>query len=216
MPWRVGVALSATAGGGAPMPWTDRTGPSRVRGQISLAAGPRSGVRRPGRATGAAARARLDAWNRSQLPRQALDAALEVGDSELSVDGLLEASDGVGVRSTRRTRRDECYTRVRHERVSLGASPRNAGLLSAGRQSGRAPAPGLTHPVPGLFDRLAPPRCRPRTIQMRGSAATGREGERGASSQLQVTRTAEAPVSWWGRGRAGCDPCSGGPLLRST
>ena len=105
------------------------SGPSRVRGQISLAAAPGSGVRPPGRAPGTAERARLAAGSQGQLPLQALDAALEVGDRELGVDGLLEANNGVGVRSARRTRRDECYTRDRHERVSLGKSPRNADLL---------------------------------------------------------------------------------------
>ena len=85
------------------------------------------------------------------MPTEPPYTAFEVGDSELSVDGLLEASDGIGVRSTRRTPRDECYTRDRHERVSLGKSPRNTDLLLTGQHSERAPVPGLNYPEPGLF-----------------------------------------------------------------
>jgi hypothetical protein len=83
--------------------------------------------------------------------------------------------------------------------------------LLAGRQRERAPAPGLNHPAPGLFDRLTLPRCRSRTIQVRGRAAIGREGERGASSQLPVTRTAEGPRVVAGPRPGGLRSCSGGP-----
>jgi len=55
---------------------------------------------------------RLKRRDRGQLPSQAPDAAFEVGDGELSVDGLLETDAGVGVKNNGRTGRDRCYTRV--------------------------------------------------------------------------------------------------------
>ena len=55
---------------------------------------------------------RLTRRDRSQLPSQPPEAAFEVGDGELSVDGLLETSDGVDVKNNGRTGRDRCYTRV--------------------------------------------------------------------------------------------------------
>ena len=50
--------------------------------------------------------------DRGQLASQAPDAAFEVGDGELSVDGLLETGDGVEVKNNGRTGRDRCYTSV--------------------------------------------------------------------------------------------------------
>ena len=43
-----------------------------------------------------------------QLPSQAANATFEVGDGKLSVDGLLEASDGIDVKNNGRTGRDRC------------------------------------------------------------------------------------------------------------
>jgi hypothetical protein len=94
---------------------------------------------------------RLTRRDRSQLPSQTAEAAFEVGDGELSVDGLLETSDGVDVKNNGRTGRDRCYTRIRHRRVSMGASPWNADLLITGRQGERAPVSGVNNQVPGLF-----------------------------------------------------------------
>jgi len=94
---------------------------------------------------------RLTRRDRSQLPSQPPEAAFEVGDGELSVDGLLETSDGVDVKNNGRTGRDRCYTRIRHRRVSMGASPWNADLLITGRQGERAPVSGVNNQVPGLF-----------------------------------------------------------------
>ena len=81
---------------------------------------------------------RLTRRDRGQLPSQPPEAAFEVGDGELSVDGLLETSDGVDVKNNGRTGRDRCYTRIRHRRVSMGASPWNADLR---KQVGKAKEP---------------------------------------------------------------------------
>ena len=48
----------------------------------------------------------LGRW--SELPRQHADAALEIGDGELRVYDLVEASDGIDVRNNGRTGRDRC------------------------------------------------------------------------------------------------------------
>jgi hypothetical protein len=48
-------------------------------------------------------------WRRwSELPRQHMDAALEVGDGELRVEDLVEANDGLVARNNGRTGRDRC------------------------------------------------------------------------------------------------------------
>jgi len=94
---------------------------------------------------------RLTRRDRGQLPSQAPEAAFEVGDAELSVDDLLETDAGVSVKNNGRTGRDRCYTRIRHRRVSMGASPWNADLVETGRQGERAPVSGVNNQVPGLF-----------------------------------------------------------------
>jgi hypothetical protein len=66
--------------------------------------------------------------HRRQLPLAPIQLALQVTERQLGGDALLEASDGVSVKCSRRTRRDGCYTGVRHDSVSLGREPRNADL----------------------------------------------------------------------------------------
>jgi hypothetical protein len=44
----------------------------------------------------------------SELPRQNVNAALEVGDGEVRVDDLVETNDGIDVRNNGRTGRDRC------------------------------------------------------------------------------------------------------------
>jgi len=51
---------------------------------------------------------RLDRRHWSQLPSQTTHAAFEVVDSELGVDGLLEANDWVAVKNNGRTGCDRC------------------------------------------------------------------------------------------------------------
>jgi hypothetical protein len=43
-----------------------------------------------------------------QLPSQTADAAFEVGDGELGIDGPLEADDWIAVKNNGRTGRDRC------------------------------------------------------------------------------------------------------------
>ena len=46
------------------------------------------------------------------MSRQALDAALEIADLEVDVDGLLEAKSRIAVKNTGRTGHDRCYTAI--------------------------------------------------------------------------------------------------------
>ena len=53
-------------------------------------------------------RTRLGRQRRGQLPSQTADAAFEVVDGELGVDGPLEANDWVAVKNYGRTGCDRC------------------------------------------------------------------------------------------------------------
>ena len=86
------------------------------------------------------------------MSRQALDAALEIADLEVDVDGLLEANSRIAVENTGRTGHDRCYTANRHELCLLWAQARGTPiwLQQVGKRE-RAQAPGLNHPISGLF-----------------------------------------------------------------
>jgi hypothetical protein len=83
----------------------DQTGPSRQTGASLRSDG--WPPERPCRRAPPVRRRRAG----RELAYEALYAALEVVHLELDVDGLLEASDGIGVRNTSRTGHDRCYTR---------------------------------------------------------------------------------------------------------
>jgi len=81
------------------------------------------------------------------LSRQALDAALEIADLEVDVDGLLEANSRIAVENTGRTGHDRCYTANRHELCLLWAQARgNADLVRTGRQARKSPGTGSESP----------------------------------------------------------------------
>src|SRR5918911_1226367 len=107
-------------------------------------------ARPPGGAARPARAGRACRTHRRQLPLAPVELALQVAERQLGGDALLEASDGVSVKCSRRTRRDGWYTGVRHGCVSLGREPRNADLLEqAGRT--KSPRPGGESPEQGLF-----------------------------------------------------------------
>src|SRR6266849_5469674 len=87
-------------------------GPTRsvrvAHGQVKLTGRTGSGAQPPGRADRPTCRTRLGRQCGGQLPSQTADAAFEVVDGELGVDGLLEANDWVAVRNNGRTGRDRC------------------------------------------------------------------------------------------------------------
>ncbi len=81
------------------------------------------------------------------MSRQALDAALEIADLEVDVDGLLEANSRIAVENTGRTGHDRCYTANRHELCLLWAQARgNADLVRTGRQARKSPGTGSESP----------------------------------------------------------------------
>ena len=47
-------------------------------------------------------------WDWSELAREALDTALEIGNGQLDLYGLLKATDRIRAQNTGRTGRDQC------------------------------------------------------------------------------------------------------------
>jgi len=154
------------------------------------------------------------------LSRQALDAALEIANLEVDVDGLLEANSRIAVENTGRTGHDRCYTANRHELCLLWAQARgNADLVRTGRQARKSPGTGSESPdTRALLNSIGTNRCpsRPELWTRHGGrfAAGGARGIQPAPGEKERPGLCKENPRWPGQAGLRCFSDGGLPTTR--